>query len=66
MTEYQGPERRKGGQGRSAYEQVRILVVDDHALFRVGIRMAGKPPKIREILRWLRAPIGTVRVSDKD
>ncbi len=38
MTEYQGPERRKGGQGRTAYDQVRILVVDDHALFRVGIR----------------------------
>ena len=35
-------------------------------VFRVGILMTGKPPKIREILRWLRAPIGTVRVSDKD
>lgn len=40
MTEYQGPERRRGGQDRrnETYEQVRILIVDDHALFRVGIR----------------------------
>ena len=40
MTEYQGPERRRGGQDRrtQSYERVRILIVDDHALFRVGIR----------------------------
>ena len=39
MTEYQGPERRRGGQDRrTAYERVKILIVDDHALFRVGIR----------------------------
>ena len=35
-------------------------------VFRVGILMTGKPPKIREIWRWLRAPIGTVRVTDKE
>ncbi len=39
MTEYEGPERRRSGQERrTAYEQVQILIVDDHALFRVGIR----------------------------
>ena len=40
MTEYQGPERRRGGNDRrnQSYERVRIVIVDDHALFRVGIR----------------------------
>jgi DNA-binding NarL/FixJ family response regulator len=40
MTEYQGPERRRGGSDRrnQSFEQVRIVIVDDHALFRVGIR----------------------------
>ena len=40
MTEYQGSERRRGGPDRrqQSYERVRILIVDDHALFRVGIR----------------------------
>ncbi len=40
MTEYQGPERRRGSQDRrtQSYERVRIVIVDDHALFRVGIR----------------------------
>jgi len=36
--EYGGPERRRGGPDRRAAGEVtRILVVDDHALFRVGI-----------------------------
>ncbi len=40
MTEYQGPERRRGGSDRrnQSFEQVQILIVDHHALFRVGIR----------------------------
>ena len=40
MTEYQGPERRRSGSDRrnQSYERVRIVIVDDHALFRVGIR----------------------------
>jgi DNA-binding NarL/FixJ family response regulator len=40
MTEYQGSERRRGGPDRrtESFERVRILIVDDHALFRVGIR----------------------------
>ncbi len=41
MTDYQGPERRRGsGNDRrnQSYERVKILIVDDHALFRVGIR----------------------------
>lgn len=29
-------------------------------VFRVGILMTGKPPRVREILHWLRAPVGQV------
>lgn len=29
-------------------------------VFRIGILMTGKPPKLGEILKWLRAPVGTV------
>ncbi|REJ86209.1 MAG: ABC transporter permease [Acidobacteria bacterium] len=29
-------------------------------VFRIGVLMTGKPPKLREILRWIRAPIGVV------
>ena len=37
-NEYGGPERRRGGPDRRAASEVtRILIVDDHALFRVGI-----------------------------
>ena len=39
MTEYSGPERRRAAERRTGgYERVRILIVDDHALFRLGIR----------------------------
>jgi len=39
MTDYSGPERRRGGsERRTTYDRVKILIVDDHALFRVGIR----------------------------
>ena len=40
MTEYQGQDRRRGGPDRrtQSFERTRILIVDDHALFRVGIR----------------------------
>lgn len=31
-------------------------------VFRIGILMTGKPPKIREIFGWLRAPVGAVHV----
>ncbi len=31
-------------------------------VFRVGILMTGKPPKIFEILKWIRAPVGHVSV----
>jgi DNA-binding NarL/FixJ family response regulator len=38
-TEYKGPERRRGGPDRRNPEQrTKILLVDDHALFRVGMR----------------------------
>jgi DNA-binding NarL/FixJ family response regulator len=38
--EYSGPERRRGGPDRrnSAGEKTHILIVDDHALMRVGMR----------------------------
>ncbi len=37
--DYAGPERRRGGPDRRTLDrQIRILIVDDHALFRVGIR----------------------------
>lgn len=29
-------------------------------IFRIGILMTGKPPKLTEILRWVRQPAGTV------
>ena len=36
--DYSGPERRRGGPDRrNVGEVTRILIVDDHALFRVGI-----------------------------
>src|SRR6185312_11508324 len=36
--DYSGPERRRGGPDRRALDDItRILVVDDHALFRMGI-----------------------------
>jgi DNA-binding NarL/FixJ family response regulator len=40
MTEYQGPERRRGGQDRrnQSFERLKILIVDAHALMRMGIR----------------------------
>lgn len=28
-------------------------------IFRIGILMTGKPPKLGEILRWVRSPVGT-------
>ena len=41
MTDYNGPERRRGGgndRRNQSFERMKILIVDDHALFRVGIR----------------------------
>jgi DNA-binding NarL/FixJ family response regulator len=40
MTEYQGAERRRGGQERrnQSFERLKILIVDGHALMRMGIR----------------------------
>jgi ABC-2 type transport system permease protein len=31
-------------------------------VFRIGVLLTGKPPKFREILRWVRAPVGMVPV----
>ena len=38
-TDYNGPDRRRGGPDRRNPEQrIKILLVDDHALFRMGMR----------------------------
>ncbi len=44
--EYSGPDRRRGGADRKTHDEVtRILVVDDHALFRMGIgNILGQQP----------------------
>ncbi|MCB6431247.1 response regulator transcription factor, partial [Longicatena sp. 210702-DFI.1.36] len=44
--DYSGPERRRGGPDRRNIGEVtRILIVDDHALFRVGIaNILGREP----------------------
>lgn len=44
--DYSGPDRRRGGPDRRHPDQtVRILIVDDHALFRVGMRQVlGQEP----------------------
>ena len=46
MTDYGGPDRRRGGPDRRGTDEpTRILVVDDHALFRVGVRdILGQEP----------------------
>jgi ABC-type Na+ efflux pump permease subunit len=31
-------------------------------VFRIGVLLTGKPPKPSEIIRWIRAPVGTVAV----
>ena len=37
--DYKGPERRRGGPDRrEPGQKIKILLVDDHALFRVGMR----------------------------
>ena len=43
---YSGPERRRGGPDRTGDgERTKILIVDDHALFRVGIaNILGREP----------------------
>jgi DNA-binding NarL/FixJ family response regulator len=46
MTDYSGPDRRRGGPDRRVIgDPTRILIVDDHALFRVGMRdILGQEP----------------------
>lgn len=35
-------------------------------VFRIGILMTGKPPKLSEILKWMRAPVGAVPERRED
>ena len=39
---------------------IAIILWSTAKIFRIGILMTGKPPRPREILRWLRAPVGVV------
>lgn len=32
-------------------------------VFRIGVLLTGKPPKLGQILRWIRGPVGTVVVQ---
>ncbi len=34
-------------------------------VFRIGVLMTGKPPKLGEIIRWIRAPVGIVPERDQ-
>jgi ABC-2 type transport system permease protein len=31
-------------------------------VFRIGVLLTGKPPKLGEIFRWIRAPVGVAAV----
>jgi len=35
-------------------------------IFRIGILMTGKPPKLKEILKWVRAPVGQIQPLKKE
>ena len=50
-TDYNGPDRRRGGPDRRNPDDItRILIVDDHALFRVGIaNILGKEPDLEVV-----------------
>jgi len=59
--EYSGPDRRRGGADRKALDEItRILVVDDHALFRMGIaNILGQQPDF-EIVAEAEASRGAI------
>lgn len=35
-------------------------------IFRIGVLLTGKPPKPGEMLKWIKAPVGTVHVDNPD
>lgn len=35
-------------------------------IFRIGVLLTGKPPKLGEMLKWIKAPVGTDRVNKPD
>ncbi|MCC6669866.1 MAG: ABC transporter permease [Planctomycetes bacterium] len=35
-------------------------------VFRIGVLMTGKPPRLTEILHWIRAPVGTPHVHHEE
>ncbi|MCB9883458.1 MAG: ABC transporter permease [Planctomycetes bacterium] len=41
-----------------------IAILFAAKIFRIGILMTGKPPKVREIFSWLKAPVGSVYVRE--
>ncbi|MCA8969378.1 MAG: ABC transporter permease [Planctomycetes bacterium] len=44
---------------------VGVAILFAAKIFRIGVLMTGKPPKIREILSWLKAPVGSVYVREE-
>ena len=63
-NEYTGVERRRGGPDRRNPDQrVKILVVDDHALFRVGIRNILEREADFEIVGEAEDPRGAVEAA---
>jgi hypothetical protein len=57
-TDYSGPERRRGGPDRRALDDItKILVVDDHALFRMGSPTSSATNRLRDRRRGGRLTI---------
>jgi len=39
---------------------IAVVIWATAKIFRIGILMSGKPPRLGEVIKWLRAPVGTV------